>query len=259
MRVLRGKWQDRTVTLVDEHVIARLAEEHGVPLDVAQELSGLLRPSVLLVRREDVPGDEIPARPAGRSGGLPSLPEDVEWPVGAGPFALTVDCAALPAGWLDIDLPPDGNLLFFTSFRYEPERAAVLHVPAGVPTTERVPPADMDDQEVVPYEPHALYAVAGLTIDHDWDSALDHDDVLEDFVKAVVHSIHKGPAPHAVAQIGGFSDQWQVPPDQDGLVLLAQIAANGVDHSLFTLNLAVGTRADIAAGRWEKLEWEQQY
>ncbi|WP_157984443.1 SDR family oxidoreductase [Lentzea terrae] len=31
--------------------------------------------------------------------------------------------------------------------------------------------------------------------------------------------------------------------------MLVQIAANGVDHSLFTLNLAVGTRADITAGR----------
>lgn len=40
-------------------------------------------------------GDERPARAVGRSGGLPSLPEDVEWPVGGGPFALTVDCAAL--------------------------------------------------------------------------------------------------------------------------------------------------------------------
>lgn len=179
-----------------------------------------------------------------------------------------MDCAALPGGWLDIDLPSDGNLLFFTSFRYEPECAAVLHVPAGVPTAERTPPADMDDHEV-PYEPHALCALAGLTIDHDWDcasltrafgdSAPHHDGVLEDFVKAVVDSVHNGPAPHAVAQLGGFSDQWQVPPDQDGLVLLAQIAANGVDHSLFTLNLAVGTREDIAARRWEELVWEQQY
>lgn len=254
------------MTFVDEHVIARLAEEHGVPVDVAEELGGLLRPRVLLVRLEDVPaGDEAPAHPAGRSGGLPSLPVGVEWPAGGGPLVLTVDCAALPAGWLDIDLPPDGHLLFFSSFEYEPECAAVLHVPLGVPTAERVPPAE----DVVPYKPHPLYAVAGLTVDHDWDcapaaetfidSAPDHEDLLEGFVKAVVASVHNGPEPHAVAQIGGFSHQWQVPPDRDGLVLLAQIEGNGVDHGLFTLNLAVGTREDIAAGRWEELEWEQQY
>ncbi|MFC3890901.1 DUF1963 domain-containing protein [Lentzea rhizosphaerae] len=257
------------MTFVGERVIAGLAERHGVPLDVAQELSGLLRPSVLLVRHEDLPGGvESPGRPAGRTGGLPSLPEGVEWPAGAGPFALAVDCASLPGGCLDIALPPDGRLVFFTSFRYEPERSAVLHVPAGVPTTERVPPEGMDDQEIVPHEPHSLYAVAGLTIDHDWDcapatrafgdSAPDRDEVLEGFVEAVVNSVHSGPAPHAVAQIGGFSRQWQVPPDQDGLVLLIQIAGNGVDETLFTLNLAVGTREDIAARRWEKIEWEQQ-
>jgi hypothetical protein len=126
----------------------------------------------------------------------------------------------------------------------------------------------MDDQEVVPHEPHSLCAVAGLTIDHDWDcapatrafgdSAPGRDEVLEGFVEALVNSIHAGPVPHPVAQIGGFSNQWQVPPDQDGLVLLIQIAGNGVDHSLFTLNLAVGTSEDIAAGRWEELRWEQQ-
>ncbi|MFE2972464.1 hypothetical protein ACFXKC_54785 [Streptomyces sp. NPDC059340] len=68
-----------------------------------------------------------------------------------------------------------------------------------------------------------------------------------------------GPAPSAVAQLGGFSDQWQVAPEQDGLVLLAQTAGNGVDHTLCTMNLVVGAREDIAAGRWANLRYEQQY
>ncbi len=136
---------------IAERVVADLAEEHGVPADVARELTGLLRPCVLLVRQQDLPEDAgEPVLPAGRPGGLPASPEDVEWPDGAGPFALTVDCAALPASWLDIGLPPDGHLLLFTTFKYEPENAAVLHVPAGVPTAERGLPDDLDRYEADP-------------------------------------------------------------------------------------------------------------
>ncbi|MFF4704812.1 DUF1963 domain-containing protein [Streptomyces sp. NPDC001288] len=49
--------------------------------------------------------------------GLPSLPADVPWPVweGHGPMThlATIDCAALPQGVLDFDMPTDGSLLFF--------------------------------------------------------------------------------------------------------------------------------------------------
>ncbi|MET7684895.1 hypothetical protein [Streptomyces sp. NPDC005423] len=75
--------------------------------------------------------------------------------------------------------------MFFTSFAYEPEGAVVPHIPAGVPTAERPPPEDLDDQEAAPYEPRP--------------------------------------------------------------------------HRLFTLNLVVGTREDIAAGRWANFRYEQQY
>ncbi|MFD8418638.1 DUF1963 domain-containing protein [Streptomyces sp. NPDC059466] len=257
------------MAFINDHTLTELAEEHGVPGDLARELADLLRPCVLLVRCEDLPetGRED-LRPAGRTGGLPLLPDGVEWPDGAGPFALSVDCAALPRDCLDIELPSDGQLLFFTTFKYEPDDSVVLHVPAGVPTAERPLPADLDDQEAAAYEPRPLYAVPGLTIDHDWygspaakafeDGRAEDDEVLDCFVEAVVNSVHGGPAPHSVAQIGGFSDQWQVAPDQDGLVLLAQISGNGVDHDLFTLNLMVGTREDIAAGKWENLLHEQQ-
>lgn len=258
------------VAFINEHIIAKLAQEHGVPGDVAGELAGLLRPCVLLVRYEDLPeGGRADARPAGRTGGLPSLAEGVEWPDGAGPFVLTVDCAALPRDFLDIELPPDGQLLFFTTFNYEPENSVVLYVPAGVLTAEHPLPETLDGQEAVAYESRPLYPVPGLTIDHDWysapatvtfrDGGTDHGEVLDRFVDVLVNSLHNGPSPHSVAQIGGFSDQWQVPPDQDGLVLLAQISGNGVDYDLFTLNMIVGTREDIAAGRWENLQYEQQY
>ena len=253
------------MSFIDERTVAELAEEHGVHADVAKELTGLLRPCVLLVEQKNLPEDSPSTRPAARSGGLPSLPEDVEWPDGAGPFALTVDCAALPHDWLDIDLPRSGHLLFFSTFKYEPENSVVLHVPAGVPTAEREVPKDLDEYESVAYEPKALHPVRGLTIDHDWRGAPataafedGRAEGLDGFVEALVAGVHNGPAPHPVAQVGGFSNQWQEAPDQDGLVLLAQIAGNGVDHNLFTLNLVVGTREDIAAGLWEGLQFEQQ-
>ncbi|MFR0355066.1 DUF1963 domain-containing protein [Streptomyces sediminimaris] len=254
---------------MDEGTIARLADEHGVPADVAGELAGLLRPCVFLVTYEDLPeGRRADARPAGRTGGLPSLPEGVEWPEGV-PFALAVGCAALPRDAIDIELPLDGQLLFFTTFRYEPEDSAVLHVPTGVPTTEHALPKELDGQEAVAYEPRVLYPVPGLTIDHDWynapaaaafgDGGSDRHEVLDRFVEAAVDSVPGGSPSNSVAQIGGFSNQWQVPPDENGLVLLAQIAGNGVDQGLFTLNLIVGAREDIAAGRWDELQYEQQY
>ncbi|MET1073320.1 MAG: DUF1963 domain-containing protein, partial [Umezawaea sp.] len=222
------------MAFIDDPAVAKLAAEHDVPADVARELVGLLRPCVLLVRHEDLPAgsDSVPA--AGRSGGVPSLPEGTELPDGTDPFVLTVDCAALPHDWLDIDLPSTGHLLFFTDFEYEPESSLVLHVPAGVPTAERE-----DDEDVV-HQPHALHPVPALTIDHDWRSAPATEafqaqgGAVEDFVEAIVDSVHDGPRPNPVAQIGGFSVQWQEAPDQDGLVLLAQIAGNGVDHGLFT-------------------------
>ncbi|MCS7477785.1 YwqG family protein [Umezawaea endophytica] len=253
------------MAFIDESTVAGLAEDHGVPADVARELAGLLRPCVLLVERGDLPEG---TRPAGRSGGLPALPEDVEWPGGAGPFAMTVDCAALPHDWLDIDLPRDGHLLFFTTFQYEPEDSVVLHVPAGTPTAERALPEDLDSAEDEAYEPRELFPLPGLSIDHDWYGAPaatalrksdpDRAEKLDGFVEVLVSSVHNGPRPHPVAQLGGFSVQWQEPPDQDGLVLFAQIAGNGVDHQLFTLNLVVGTSEDISARKWGELRFEQQ-
>ncbi|WNV85616.1 hypothetical protein [Umezawaea sp. Da 62-37] len=41
------------MTFVDGHTVAGLAGEHGVPAAVAQELTGLLRPGVVLVKHGD--------------------------------------------------------------------------------------------------------------------------------------------------------------------------------------------------------------
>ncbi|GAB3207781.1 DUF1963 domain-containing protein [Marinactinospora thermotolerans] len=81
----------------------------------------------------------------GRYGGLPALPADVEWS-GYPHFFASVDCAALPAGALDLPMPTDGHLLFFAS-KDDPTWAddsediegRVVYVPAGTPTAERRP------------------------------------------------------------------------------------------------------------------------
>ena len=44
----------------------------------------------------------------------------------------------------------------------------------------------------------------------------------------------------------------------DGLVLFAQIQGDAIDYGNPFLNLIVGTRADIAAGRYDLLTYDQQ-
>ncbi|MFC8435576.1 DUF1963 domain-containing protein [Streptomyces sp. NPDC057253] len=137
------------------------------------------------------------ARPAARTGGLPCLPDGVDWPDGRQPLVLTVDCAALPREALDIELPSDGSLLFFAQIEYEPERSVVLHVPADVRTTERPAAYELDGEleQVRVYQPDVLYPVPGLTVSPDWrdapatstflDSGVERDDILDDFENAV--------------------------------------------------------------------------
>jgi uncharacterized protein YwqG len=78
----------------------------------------------------------------GRYGGRPPLSAGFERP--APDFIASVDCAALPAGVLDIPLPEDGHLLFFANrSQYEgndeDRSGRVVYVPAGT-----VPPEDDD-------------------------------------------------------------------------------------------------------------------
>jgi hypothetical protein len=76
--------------------------------------------------------------PVVTTGGHPALPEDL--PVPQYPLVATVDCALLSPDPTGLPLPTGGHLLFFA----DPDLGlrglrddAVLHVPAGTPTTER--------------------------------------------------------------------------------------------------------------------------
>lgn len=254
-----------------EELVLRTTQRHGVPGPVGQELLAESRPCLHLVPIQDLaPDQQRAARPAARTGGLPCLPDGVDWPDGRDPLILTVDCAALPREALDIELPQDGYLLFFVTIEYEPESSAVLHVPAGVRTTQRSATYEFDGEpeQVKVYQPDVLYAVPGLTVSPDWrdspatsaflDLDGDRDDTLDDFEDAVRKEAAGG-ASHGVAvQLGGHSSPWQSPPDEGDLVLLAQIHGQSIDRHVYTQTLIVGTREDIAARRFNALEFEQQ-
>ncbi|MGP4005127.1 DUF1963 domain-containing protein [Streptomyces sp. 4N124] len=258
------------MTSIDERLVHEMANEYGVPGAVAQEMMGHSRPCLYLVLHEELPpAQRENARPAARTGGLPSLPNGVGWPERRKPLVLTIDCAALPRNVLDIELPAGGHLLFFTEIEYPPEGSAVFHVPAGVQTTERAAAYELDgeDWQVKVYEPRTLYPVTGLTLDPDWREApetssfADSDgqkEVLDRFADAVLDKASGGTRHLICVQIGGFSDPWDMAPDEDDLVLLAQIAGQAIDDDVPTMNLIVGTREDIAAQRYANLQYEQQ-
>jgi hypothetical protein len=258
-------------TPIVEELVLRTAEKHGVPVPVAQELLAGSRPCLHLVPFDSLtPAQQHEARPAARTGGLPCLPAGVDWPDGRNPLVLTVDCAALPRTALDIELPSDGSLLFFTEIEYEPESSVVLHIPAGVRTTPRSAAYELngEPEQVRVYQPGDLYPLPGRSVSPDWrdapatsaflDSGADRDDILDDF-EAAVRRAATGGASYAVAvQLGGYSTPWQSPPDADGLVLLAQIHGQSIDLDVYTQTLVVGTRQDLAMRRYEALTFEQQ-
>ncbi|WP_181805834.1 DUF1963 domain-containing protein [Streptomyces shenzhenensis] len=258
-------------TSIVEELVLRTAERHGVPEPVAQELLTGSRPCLHLVPLQDLTlAQQEEARPAARTGGLPDLPDGVDWPDGRGPLVLTVDCAALPREVLDVELPSDGSLLFFTEIEYEPESSVVLHVSAGVRTTERSARYELDGEpeQARVYQPDVLYPVPGLTVVPDWrdapatsaflDGGADRDDILDDFEDAVREAAAGGASHGVSVQLGGFSSPWQSAPDEGDLVLLAQIHGQSIDPNVYTQTLIVGTREDIAARRYEALKFEQQ-
>ncbi|CAM5646429.1 hypothetical protein GCM10010378_60990 [Streptomyces viridochromogenes] len=258
-------------TPIVEELVLRTAGKHGVPSPVARELLAESRPCLHLVTFQALtPAQQQEARPAARTGGLPCLPDGVDWPDGRQPLILTVDCAALPRDVLDIELPSDGALLFFSSIEYEPEASVVLHVPAGVRTTQRSATFEFDGEpeQVRVYRPGDLYPVPGLTVSPDWrdspatsaflEMGEDRDDTLDNFEDAVREAAAGG-ASHGVAvQLGGCSAPWQSPPDEGDLVLLAQVHGQAIDLNVYTQTLVVGTREDIAARRYGALAFEQQ-
>jgi hypothetical protein len=270
------------MTSIDAALLLETAAEHGVPGPVVRELLARCRPCLYLVQDKEVPESlREHVRPAARTGGLPALPDGTDWPEGREPLVLSVDCAALPHDVLDIELPADGHLLVFTEISYPPESSAVLHVPAGVRTAECPATYERGGEtwETKVYEPRTLYPVPGLSIEQDGEGGphtsafLDGDgdgdgdggggggggeDALNAFEEAVLDLAFGGRRPGVCVRLGGFSDPWDMAPDEGDLVLFAQLAGQAVDYTVCTMNLIVGTREDIAAGRYAELQYDQQ-
>lgn len=144
-----------------------LARRH-LPPEVAERWIGLIRPGVRLrtCRRGQ--------QQVGQLGGLPCLPDDVDWPQWPGEgslnFVASIDCGRLPADGFDIPLPDSGTLLFFyfdpdsgyfdpkfpprTVGVWDPQSLAagssIIYVPADTPVIERVTPSDIDPYDLVP-------------------------------------------------------------------------------------------------------------
>ncbi|PRY37319.1 DUF1963 domain-containing protein [Umezawaea tangerina] len=122
------------------------ARKQDVPEHVVDRAVALARPSLELFVLSGTNGFNgsagAPGAPVGQYLGNPYLPDDVEWS-GYPDFVASVDLSAVPVGELDIPLPEDGHLLFFADRRtpdWEPDvHCWVVYVPAGTPTSERVP------------------------------------------------------------------------------------------------------------------------
>lgn len=255
-------------TAIVQELVLRTAKTHGVPGPVAREMLARSRPCLHLVPFEDLAlAQREEARPAARTGGLPSLPDGADWPDGHAPLTMTVDCAALPREVLDIELPSEGALLFFVDIEYEPESSVVLHVPAGARTTQHQAAYELDGEAVqaAVYPPDALYPVPGLTLAPGWRDAPatraflnDGGADLDAFEEAVQDTVAGGASYGVSVQLGGYSSPWQSAPDEGDLVLLAQIHGQSIDLNVYTQTLIVGTREDIAARRYHALQFEQQ-
>ncbi|WP_158607595.1 DUF1963 domain-containing protein [Flexivirga caeni] len=102
--------------MTDAEVVEQIARQHLSP-DVADRWLALCRPAI---RLEELNGETVGETPAiATFGGLPRLPDDVEWPTWPGQGPLTylgeIDLDAVARSGLDpgVRLPTTGRLLAF--------------------------------------------------------------------------------------------------------------------------------------------------
>ncbi|MGW4502514.1 DUF1963 domain-containing protein [Micromonospora sp. NPDC004336] len=169
------------------------AREMGVPVEEIERWVRLARP-----RTELVPdGDGLPV--AGRFGGLAALPEGEQWPPGQC-LVLTLDLAAIPSHWHDLDLPADGSLLFFVEPDFTPTRCRVVHVPAGTPVTEQPSPG------MPVFDPFPLHARADWNLpnaEHEVPFDLRLDDEVEEAIGEVMWDLEGNGSDFS---LGGYGD-----------------------------------------------------
>jgi uncharacterized protein YwqG len=239
----------------DADRVRQIASTHLSEPDLSRWL-GLLRPAVRLHATDDA--DAVVAR----LGGLPRLPDDVEWPTwsGHGPLSFIgeLDCERLTGFPLDVPLPSTGRLLFFYrdgAYDDDPvtvgtwdaatlEGARALHVDDGSPReapegTTTYPEQRYAGRSVVtaPDWQHPDLEAAFTSPGQDAASLMEHPVTAEAFAEEL-RARHHGPG----HQVGGYADPVQGPVEHE--VALAALA-NQVRHG--------DPRLDEEALRWELL------
>ena len=235
------------------------ARAKGVPEHAIELALSLALPQAELTGTDEDGGILV-----GRYGGLPSLPEGVEWNSGLD-FVASVDCAALPPDACNLPLPRDGHLLFFAA-RTDPDGLAlmensrsVIHVPAGTPTTERPVP---DDQEYFPaLDQHPLYARTFPSLPSSADDAvLLHPEISDLYFEHDLEYLDQRSRQWEVSlYLGGYAYSPQDPPimgsspedEKGGWVLLAQAQLDMPDDPGFTACVFwIIQRDELAAGNF---------
>ncbi|WP_203904848.1 DUF1963 domain-containing protein [Virgisporangium aliadipatigenens] len=224
------------------------ARDRGVPDEATDWWLRLARPRLELHRGGDGPV-------VGYFGGRPALPEGTPWPAGT-IYLATIDLAAVPPGSHDLDLPPDGHLLFFAEGSIVPEHASVIYVPAGTPVLER-------DTPDAPYERIPLHGVQEWSIPAGrHESAIDIGESRYDEGVFADVECDVDTDDNCVAAIGGYGDEstgggGAILESPHEVVVLAYLYLE-VDlvrtdfEEVFVLVGYLMNRADLAARRFEK-------
>lgn len=230
----------------------------GLPEPVTEAYVRLLRPCLHLCPYEELPEElRKEARPAARVGGPTRLPEGVDVP-GYVPHVLTIDCAAIPAGVLDIAFPADGHVVVLAEIT-DQDHGWVLHVPAGTGTVER-PVAERDALALV--DPFPLYAVPGVTTPKHVDSSevpeaaayaegnAERAGLLDELFEKMesLVSVRWG----CDVQLGGWSPAWHDPLEDRGEVLLVSIPEGAVSGG-DCITYVSGTPEEIAECRYDDI------
>ncbi|MHC5257397.1 hypothetical protein ACYSUO_05910 [Streptomyces sp. UC4497] len=230
----------------------------GVPEPVTWAFIRLLRPCVHLCSYDMLPEERKQgARAVGQAAGPARLPQGMEAPESL-PHVLTLDCAAIPTGVLDIEFPADGRLLVFGEISDYPGEGTILHLP---------PEAEVEETEHSGIqEPFPLYAVPGTTAPDlsDWShvaEAVDYaagDAERTRLVKRLIEEIDRILDARWTQdiQLGGHSRAWQNPVEDRGDVLFLRIPESAVSDGDSYLTLIAGRREQIAERRYDELEFE---
>ena len=231
----------------DREVVERIATEH-LPVEHREAWLDLLRPAVRLVPAE--PGDPVVAR----LGGSLDLSPGVAWPEWPGHGSLApvgeIDCAALTAFPLDLDLPTSGRLLlFYVGDNGDPDDLVGPWDPSSLAGARLL----HDPSPVTPGASDGAVQLTGVSVvtapgyDHPdlrrrfdpsgVDEAWDAHPVCSDDLDEALWERHEGPA----HQVGGYAAPDQGPVEAE----VAHAALGNPDWS----DPALTTEAD----RWQLL------